>query len=705
MTYGMVPPTTQYWATEPDLRKLGQRLKEARDTSKDSAQSSGRVNMWQRATALYFGLDPDTWRNSITPTFGGSNGEIVNIRGNAYRAFCRQVVTQVTGSRLAYQARPIAYDAESTDIVTVCNAWCDQLLDDHAEAQMHSAVDTCYRLGEAWVSSLWDPMLGKPIGTDENGMQIRTGDIDIRMYRPDEIVRDPDVTGGEHQWIGVLRQRNRWDLLAMFPMHSKAILGCEQVQTTDIYRQIGFGRGRTAQSQQQGGSGYADQVVVMEWYHRPCPALPEGRVTWTIDETVLVDGPSKYEDIPIYPMIVSHEPTGAYGYGDGVDLMGLQQIRDSVLTQITTTRENFGLRNVVCQPGSKVEPELVSMGMRLIEVTGPIQSLDLEGDATAQGAQALQLITSEMQMITGLNDAALGNAGKSTSGAALMVQAQTALQFNGALQRAYAGMFEQVMSSAIRCLRTFSTAEHVIHVVGKNREGVARRFMAADFNAIDGVRAEVGNPAMRSVGMRYDIAEKLLNAKVLPSADAFLEMVATGRTEPALEPARLLEAQIERENELLAKGQPVQTAPTDHHAEHIRQHAMVLDDPEVRANEQVAAAVTAHLQEHANTWAQMSMNPMGVSILAATGQQPSPAAAMMQAQQMAQAQAVAAQAGQGPQPTQAPQEPAQEPPNPEANAPQQERPQMPKEASGGPMPAGGPDMPRAPVNAPPPMGG
>jgi hypothetical protein len=692
----------EYWALEPDLQRFGRDLKDRRDAYTDNLQATGRWTYFRRAAALFFGSDPDNARSSATPTFGGGHGELVNMRGNVFRALIKQQHILVTGSRLAFQARPIAYDAQATETVTVANAWCDRILDDHAEEQLSAAALYTILYGEGWISAVWDETRGDPIGVDpmtggpmtdpQTGAIVYTGEWRCSALRPDEVIRDPDVTDGNHLWLGVLRQHNRWALAQRFPQHRDAILNANDTQTTNMFRTLGLGVGANIDSRSATGTGsgnYSDQVVVVEFYHKACEMMPQGRMAWLIGDTILADGPNRYGDLPVYSMIIGREPTGAFGYGDAWDLMGPQQWYDSILTQVATTRENFGLRNIFVQTGSGLEPEMVSQGLRIISGTSAPVSVDLEQDATAQGANALQLITGIMQMITGLNDAALGNAGKSTSGAALAMQSQIAQQFNSGFQRAYAGLFEKVMTSAIRSLHTFSTAEYTVHVIGKNRQGVAKRFHAADLAMIDGIRAEVGNPALRSVGMRVEVANQLLASKMLPSPEAYLEMISTGRTEPALEGPRALEAQIERENEMLNAGQIVPVMVTDHHAEHIRQHAADCTDPETRNDPQRMALKLAHIQEHGTVWASASMDPMGVSLLTATGQQPSPAAAMMQAMAMAQAQMGAPPApGAGPNPGPAGPAPTN-PPVPQTNTAQ-------------PTP-GGPEMPRPPAGAPPMM--
>ncbi len=626
----------EYWATESDLGTLGRTIKAKRDDYAGSTQATRRQELWRRAACLYWGVDPDgSFRNSQAINFGGEAGERVDIRGNIFRAFVRQIIVMATGSRPSFICRAMAYDASTTEAVTLGNAWCDKVLDGGAESTLRDAATYAALFGEGWIATLWDESLGRLVGNAEDGREIRSGDLRIEAYRPDQVIRDVDCVDSQHDWVIILRQHSRWSLLARFPQHAEAILSETEALAVPLFATPGSGLGVAVNARTGNGAApVADRVVVQEFYHRPTPSLPQGRLTWVVGTTVISDGPNPYERLPIRCMRTSVEPTGAFGYGESWDLMALQQAFDSVLTQVTTTQENFGLSNVFVPLTDDLDPEIVSGGLRIIRSNSTPTAVNLSGDAVARGAAAMDLIKGLMQQLTGLNDASIGTASGTASGTALAAMHQLAAQFNSSNQAAYAALFEGAMSDALDCMKRFSTDEQILHVAGKNRIGLVKRFKAESLAALDGIKVELGSAALRTTSMRLEVANQLLAAGALKPPEEYLAMIATGRTEPALEGPRAAEALCERENEMLLNGQPVRALVTDDHAAHIRHHKAAADDPIVRDDDARIGALLAHVQEHAQLWAQASMDPVGVSMLAATGQQPSPAAAMMQAQQM-----------------------------------------------------------------------
>ena len=119
-------------------------------------------------------------------------------------------------------------------------------------------------------------------------------------------------------------------------------------------------------------------------------------------------------------------------------------------------------------------------------------------------------------------------------------------------------------------------------------------------------------------------------------------MISTGRYQPALEAPRVLETMAERRMQIISDGGTYQPLATDPHELLISRLATLLCDPEM---EQRAQEIIPIVMQHVDLWTQMTMSPQGMSLLAATGQNPSPGAAVMQAQQAA---AMAAQAPMSP---------------------------------------------------------
>jgi len=596
-----------YWATEPTER-IGSEVSKRSKMYADASVTNGRRDLWQRSGLLVYGLDPEgSGRNSAAVMLNGAQGQYVDLRCNVYRANIRQQVVMTVGSRPSFKCRARAYDASTDEARLIGDAILDSALNDGVEAKLNACAWHGLSFGEGWVSVTWDPLLADG-----------RGDCRVRVFRPDQVVRDTTCADDERDWVILLSQQNRWTLSALYPEHAEAIQQAGSPETLDIWTAFRSGVRDTSSS---------DYVVVSEFYHRPTPSLPAGRATIVVGSTAIADGPNPYGRIPAYAMISTREPGSPYGYADAWDQMALQQVLDSIVSQAATARENFGERTLFSPDGSQFEAEMVG-GMRVLSGTQPPTPLDLEGNAVESASRAAEMIVGMMDRMSGLNDAVTGNAGANAAASQVALLQQQAAQLNGMNQIAYVRVFSETMEAILDCYKRFASDERVIHIAGKLRAPVVKRWTKETIAVLDGIDIEMGSAAMRTTSMRHQILSELLQAGAISDPEKYIAAIENGRLETVTDAARAAEVQIERENEELFHGQPVRALVGDHHAKHIEGHLRDLQDPSARNDVSVLQAVMTHVQEHVALWNEASMTPEGQAVLMATGQQPSPAAQM-----------------------------------------------------------------------------
>jgi hypothetical protein len=84
----------------------------------------------------------------------------------------------------------------------------------------------------------------------------------------------------------------------------------------------------------------------------------------------------------------------------------------------------------------------------------------------------------------------------------------------------------------------------------------------------------------------------------IKSGQQYIQVLSTGTLEPLLESEQSQMLRIRRENEMMQDGGQVRAIMTDDHSLDIREHLSVLDNPEVRQNEQLVSNILMHVQEH-----------------------------------------------------------------------------------------------------------
>jgi hypothetical protein len=648
----------EYWAAEPDVKTFAANLGRKIDAYYDYLYATGRVDVWRRCVRTLYGYDAEGgYRRSHFVTFGGEQGELVQLRANIFRSFVRALHVTITGSPPTYTCQSTSDDAQSLQQVETGNAVLDYYFDTQTEREGYQMAWYALTFGEGWLYTRWDFHKGKPVGVelqqDPTGIPIGrpkvvwNGDVAITALKPEDVIRDVGRMNDNHDWLVACTTVNRYDLAARYPEYEdKIIEATPRARWRDIRTRMG-----------QAFDMYADDsdcIPVYEFWHKPTDALPQGRYAMLIGDTLVFDEPMAYSKLPLHSMIPNIEIDSCQGYGETWDLLSIQQAIDSLVTQLVSNRENFGMRNVFVKTNSNLVPTMLSTGFRLLEGMEKPEVLDFGEGYAQEGVTFYEFLKGIAQLETGLNDTVLGDAGKQQSGDALEMLHSMAVQYNSGGQQAYSNGMRNTMSGILECVRLYCKDKRLVSIVGKNKRSIAREFSSADVSSLRGVTIEIGAAIMRTSMGRKQVADKLYENQSI-NGEQYLEMQATGRLEAAYEKPNAVRINIDSENEKLADGIPCMVYDTDNHAIHISEHSALIDDPANRGNPQVLQVVIQHIAAHNQTWLRLSTTPDGMAILAATNQQPHPGAQMYMQQQAAMMGNPAAadpmmQAGAGAQP-------------------------------------------------------
>lgn len=611
-----------YWAAVGTQALIG-KLEDKIGKYYTSMLSTGRVDVWRRAYRMLYGWDPNgTYKSSRYITLGGEEGELINAAGNLLRAFTKAMHVQIVGSRPSYGCRTVSADARSMEMVKMGNALLDYQYY-AARIEQSSSNMAWYSMpsGEGWIYAKWDANTGNPVGVDEFGRIVWSGKVVTTAVKPEDVIRDTLRADENHDWLIVSTLENRWNLAARFPDYRQEILNAQPIaQWTSIRPRM--------PSSVIWSESQTDMVPIYELWHKKTDALPSGRHAVMVGTScIVIDEEMKYKELPCIPMIPNLEVDSPNGYGETWDLNNLQQAINAVISQVVSTRENFGARNVWVVPGSNIDSMQVGQGYRMIISPQKPEVLDFGGGYVQEAGAAIELLKGLMQIITGMNDTVLGDASKSQSGEALRMLHSMAMQYSSGRQAAYYRAMERAMTMVLELCKVHMSGEQIIPVVGRNDRQSVMRFMAEDLELLDSVQIEMQAASLRTSAGRIDVADKLLQAGFIKDSRQYISMIATGRDEPAFDAPYSERVLVDTENERLkdpTRAATVKALVTDDHAFHISEHRTAIADPDTRLDNTVAASILAHIQEHINLW--VNAKP---DLLAATGQQQAPSQAMM----------------------------------------------------------------------------
>ena len=605
-----------YWAaksSEECAREIYKRV----DSWFQWLRLTGVYNLWVRSLREYYsGVLTGGQLGSA-----GESDEFITSKENHLHNIGENIVVMTTGSRPSFEPKAKNSDHASSAQVIIAAGLLDNAL---REKDLEGVGITVTRyagclFGQGASSAIWDPGAGREYAVNpDSGTVERTGDIKLRAHLPIDVARDHTKTDpSEHQWYGIRRWVNRYDLLTQRPELKDAILGLPSR----------FEEAKARPSLTSDWKGVmntdTDDVAVWEWYHASTDALPGGRMMTLASETcILFDGPLPYDELPVYLMSPQDMAGTQLGYWTLADLLAPQHTVNSLDSTITSAIANVGYGTVWVKSGSNVTAEDVSGQLKIVRSAEKPEPLNLL-QIPAEVVEFKQQKIAAMEAISGVNSARRGTLvnDKAMSGAALALVDAKAIEYSKGLERGYVKWLERMATAIIKLYKRYANVKQVALVAGKTNRSYLKEFSGSDLDAIERVTVDLGNPLARTTSGRLSLAQMFLEMQppIIKTPEQLVQVLTTGRLEPITEGITSRLMNIRAENEALSEGRPVRALATDNHPQHIMEHGVVTDSPDTRADPALCANALNHVMEHLQLWT--TTNP---DLLAALGIPPPP---------------------------------------------------------------------------------
>jgi hypothetical protein len=534
----------------------------------------------------------------------------------------KHLVNLTVSQRPTFEPRASNTDAASQKQAKLARSLLDYYLrDKRLERHIRAALEFASLYGEGFVTVAWDADDGEVVGINpETSIEVKQGDIGYQSYEPMDVVRDPAlISSNQSEWNIVKTFRNRWELVARFPEHTDAILA--EPTTRDWNRNFRLWTDPVLNT--------TDLIETWEFYHKRTQALPNGRYTlFLYNGGALLDSSLPYATMPVYRLSADDIGGSPFGYGTIFDLLPIQEAVDNLYSTITTNQQTFGTQMVAVPKGSNISASQLSEGLTVVEYDnsptgGKPEAMNLTATAP-EIFNHLSKLERVMETIGGINSVVRGEPPSAgMSGAAMALLQSQAVQFVQGLQSSYVQLLEDTGTATIQTLRDYAVTDRVIAIVGKANRSNLQAFTGKDLTSINRVQVDVGNPITRTTAGKLQIAETLLQNKLINNAAEYLAVLETGNLETMTEGPMNELLSIRAENEELSEGRDVSVLLTDRHDIHINEHKAVLSDPAIRADAEKMNAAMSHIMEHWALWS----DPANAGLLTVLGVPPAPAAA------------------------------------------------------------------------------
>ncbi len=554
---------------------------------------NGYLDKVREMWLAYHGSYYDSASDGHKISFGGEQGELVQIAVNHLRNIAQHILVMVTSSRPAMQARATNTDYKSLVQTRLANDLLDYYMrEKRLEKYLKTAVEYAIVMASGYIKMDWNSTSGEIFDyNEETGTPIYEGDVEFCNLSPFDVIFDTTKEGQKHDWVLCRTFKNKYDLAAKYPEMENQIKSLPT--KTDMYKY----RFDVMNNQE------TDDVPVYEFYHNRTESMPDGRyLLYLSEEIILMDTSMPYRTLPIYrisPAMILGTP---YGYTPMFDLLPIQEAINSLYSTVLTNQHAFGVQNVLNPRGSDINVSALSGGLNLIDYNaqaGKPEALNLT-QTPPEIFKFIEMLEKVQETVSGVSSVSRGNPESSLkSGTALALVQSTTLQFISGLQQEYVHTIEDVGTGLINVLKDFASVPRIAMIAGKSQKAfLEHSFTGDDLSQVNRVIVDVGNPLARTTAGKTQLAQDLIQYGIIETPEQFFTVLNTGNLNSLNEYQQNELLLIRAENEKMSEGQEVFAIAVDDHSTHIKEHKGVLADPDLRQDAKLTQLVLDHINEH-----------------------------------------------------------------------------------------------------------
>lgn len=602
------PSGKGYFASRPPKEAAAAVLSKA-DMWFNGLDTNGYLDKLRSAWCSYYGAYYTDTSSGHQITFSGEQGELVNLPVNHFRNLARHILVMVTATRPAMEARSTNTDYKSLVQTKLANGLLDYYLrEKRLEDYLHRAIEMAIVMGSGYIKMEWNATSGEVYDfNEETQTPIYQGDVQFLNLSPFDVVFDSTKEDpSQHSWVLCRSSKNRYDLIAKYPEFEDDIA---RIPSKSQKQNFNF------------ASPYADDtddIFIYEFYHKRTESMPDGRYLLFVENnTVLMDAPMPYRNLPVYRVSPADILGTPFGYSDIFDVMPIQDAMNTLYSAIMTNQTAFAVPNVISPRGADVNPTLLASGLNFLEynpVPGGGKPEALQLAATPKEVfEFLQILVQTSETISGVNSVSRGNPEASLkSGNALALVQSMSLQFMSGLQQSYVKLIEDVGTGLINMLKDFAAVPRIAAIVGVANRTYMKEFTGDDLSTVNRVMVDVGNPLASTTAGKVQMAEQMLQMGIIKTPEQYIQVMTTGKLETMTDGIDKQLLLIRAENENMVAGDIPNAVATEQHALHIKEHGDVLADPDLKNDPELVQRVLQHIQQHIDLLKTVDPNLLGI---------------------------------------------------------------------------------------------
>jgi hypothetical protein len=580
-----------YWAAEEDTETVVNKVSGFLNAFSLNCESerSNISAIWSRNLRMYYQsvVSNDSLDSSLGS--GGENGELIEMHVPVARADVRKLISIATRQRLNFKAQ-----SESTDYLTkgatvVADALAQEYLVNHDFNDLRErALELAIVTGSSFILTQWDPSKQEPM---------------FRILPCWMTTYNFNAESFEHlDWFVAHYFMNRYSLAEQYPDKRDEIINFKTDRTAINPWSINFGVLDYSE----------DDILVSEFYHRGTDALPQGRFIKFIGDQGLEDmenpfvDKNGYAEIPVAMVIPETIQPYLIGYPKLCDLLPLQEMTDHQFSVMASIFANLGTPAILNPRGSGMNASNMS-GFKVISFS-PQMGDGMRGikpeilelcKLPPNLLDTIQLMEQFQQRLSNVSGALQGVLPPGvTAASAIATLSANAVEFIEPLSLSVHKALESTMMRALIQTSQFMEEGRVVESVGPQDVTATIQFKAEDLRGLKRVSLLTQNPLTLFAGGRQKIAEDYMKMNLIDSPEKYDSVMVYGSVKPIQEKRMTKESLTSYENQEFRSGRVVYALASDDHAYHISEHAMLMNDPEVRKRPEIIRMIDDHIQSH-----------------------------------------------------------------------------------------------------------
>ena len=620
---------SEYYALK-DPEQLAIEVERIVDECKNIMRGSGIYKQARSNYGLFYAMDGYSLTGENLKEDGDGGGSIalaVNVLKNAVD----HLIGMVKSNRPAIDPITNNSSVAANDITTIAKAIIDNRLHrDGDVAIFDECLKQCPILGASFLYAFWDSFKGKrnpPTGPLKKGQGlsaqhlqdgtpispvVTSGDMCIEPLSILDVFYDMSAKTWEKDVDDcvVRLYRNRYDLMAQYPNRAEDIkkAPAKSMTRTDEY----LPSPTFAITQIPNTPSAETKIEVWGYFHKRTAAVPHGRMQIQLPQGAVLESttlPEWVQDLPVFRLCPDTMVGTPHGYPVVTSSGGLQEALNIGASALITNMAAFSRRLILSQKGTNVDVTSITGDLKLLEVEfgpsgqPPLQALDLMGSQQPL-QELLGWLVGQIEQDTGANSIVRGDPQGVTAGVAINLYQSMALQFSSPYEEARAKAIAWFATHLVRSYQAHPDVEREVKIIGKRKIASLRNFYGSDLTGIDSYTVDPGNPATRTLAMRYNMAQALKQDGVMIPPEKLIHLIQTGDWADAIEEPADLDDVIRWENEQMLAGESVMVIPGDDPVHHAQGHLALLANPTVRSNPALIKNVMDHYAQHAQMLAQ-----------------------------------------------------------------------------------------------------